>query len=400
MSATENAKPGQPGRFVVSSELKTVFSILMFIGVAGLVIGLIHDPKRVWMAYLLAFFYFTSLALGGVFFSALQHVTKAGWSVNIRRLTESLTSFLPFAALGAALFLIGAPKLYEWLNKTKVAADPILTGKEAYLSGPAFVVRLVLFFGVWLYFAKVLVGKSIAQDTSGDDSITYKLGKLSIAFLLFFALSYSLFSVDLLMSVQPHWFSTIYGVYTFAGLFQATMAFLILVILYLKKQNLLNGYVTEDHLHDLGKFLFAFTVFWAYIAFSQYMLIWYANLPAETIFIIPRCQGLWIPVSLLLLIGKFIVPFVALLPRWAKRTPAHLAAVSIWILAMQYLDLYWLVYPAYFKEAPKFGLYEIAIFAGFLGVFLFAVSRFLSRNNLVPIRDPRIRESLHHHVTY
>ncbi len=400
MSAIENAKPGQPGRFVVSSELKTAFSILMFVGVAGLVIGLMRDPKRVWMAYLLAFFYFTSLALGGVFFAAVQHVTKAGWSVNVRRLTESLTSFLPFAALGAVVFLIGAPKLYEWLDKAKVAADPVLSGKAIYLSGTSFVIRLVLFFGAWLYFAKMLVSKSIAQDTTGDDNNTHKLVNYSVAFLLFFALSYSLFSVDLLMSVQPDWFSTIYGVYTFAGLFQATMAFLILVILYLKKQNLLGGYVTEDHLHDLGKFLFAFTVFWAYIAFSQYMLIWYANLPEETIFIIPRCQGLWIPVSLLLLVGKFIVPFIALLPRWAKRSPTHLAAVSIWVLAMQYLDLYWLVYPAYFKEAPKFGLYEITIFAGFLGLFLFTVSRFLSRNNLVPIRDPRIDESLHHHVTY
>lgn len=398
--ANENAKPAQVGRYVVSTELKTVFSILMFLGLAGLVVGLIHDPQRVWMAYLLAFFYFTSLALGGVFFAALQHATKAGWSVNVRRLTEALTSFLPFAALAAAVFLIGAPKLYEWLDKAKVAADPILSGKSAYLGATSFVIRLVLFFGVWLYFAKVLVGKSIAQDSSGDENITHSLNKYSIAFLMFFALSYSLFSVDFLMSVEPHWYSTIYGVYLFAGLFQATMAFLILVILYLKKQNLLNGYVTEDHLHDLGKLLFAMTVFWAYIAFSQYMLIWYANLPEETKFIIPRCEGLWIPVSLLLLIGKFIVPFIALLPRWAKRVPAHLAAVSIWVLAMQYLDLYWLVYPAYFKHAPKFGLYEITIFAGFLGLFLYTVSRFLSRNNLVPIKDPRIHESLHHHVTY
>jgi hypothetical protein len=221
-----------------------------------------------------------------------------------------------------------------------------------------------------------------------------------VAFILLFALSYSLFSVDLIMSTEPHWFSTIFGVYCFAGLFQSTMAFVILMIVYLKGKGLLQGFVTEDHMHDLGKFLFAFSVFWAYIAFSQYMLIWYANLPEETGFIIHRTEGAWLPVSFLLLIGKFIVPFFALMPRWAKRTPNHIAAISIWVLVMQYVDLYWLVYPVYTHDHVTFGLYEIFVFLGFLGLFLFSVTRFLSRNKIVPVKDPRIQESLHHHVVY
>lgn len=388
------------GQYVVSPQMKTAYSILIFIGLAGLIVGLMRDPSRTWMAYLVSFFYFVTLALGGLFFAAIQHVTKAGWSVNVRRLSESFTSFLPFGAIAAAVFWVGAPKLYIWLDAAKVADDEALLHKASYLNGTFFTIRLVLFFGLWILFKKFLVGDSIKQDENGDERLTHRMLKRSIAFLLIFAFSYSFFAVDLLMSIDPTWFSTIFGVYAFAGLFQSTMAFMILTILYLHKKNLLVGVVTDDHMHDLGKFLFAFTVFWCYIAFSQYMLIWYANLPEETKFIIPRTEGQWLPLSLLLLIGKFFVPFLALLPRWAKRTPAHIAAISIWILAMQYLDIYWLIYPAKYGAEVHFGLYEICIYAGFLGVFLFAVNRFLSRNNLIPIRDPRIEESMHHHVVY
>jgi hypothetical protein len=395
-----NAAP-DAGHYIVSSRMKTVIAVCIFLGAVGFVVGLMKDPTRTWMAYLLPFFYFMSLALGGVFFTAIQHVTKAGWSVNVRRICESFSQFLPYGAAAAlAFFLFGAPRLYEWFDKAKVAEDALLQHKAGYLNPTFFVIRLALFFGLWLVFSKVMVGRSIKQDETGDPNITRKQVGLGIAFLLVFAISYSLFSVDLLMSVQPHWYSTIYGVYCFAGLFQTTMAVMILTILYLKSKGHLASYVNENHLHDLGKFLFAFTVFWAYIAFSQYMLIWYANLPEETMFIIPRTTGAWLPVSLLLLIGKFIVPFLALLPRWAKRNPAHLGALSIWILIMQYVDLYWLVYPAYHEEAPVFGLTEICLFVGFLGVFLFAVTRFLSLHNLVPKKDPRIEESLHHHVVY
>ena len=203
------------------------------------------------------------------------------------------------------------------------------------------------------------------------------------------------------MSLEAHWFSTIFGIYTFAGLFQATMASMLLFIFYIRKKGLLHGYVDENHIHDLGKFLFAFTVFWAYIAFSQYMLIWYANLPEETIFFMPRSHGSWVWVSLSLIVFKFIVPFIALLSRRAKRNPAMLGSVAVLILIMQFVDLYWLIYPNLNPEHELiFGFTEIAVFLGFIGGFVFVVSRFLSQNPLVPYSDPRIQESIHHHVTY
>ena len=390
-----------PGQYETSPRVKGVAAVLIFIGFIVFTVTLMQDYKRAWLAYLIPLFYFTSLALGGLFFSAIQHVTKAGWSVNIRRVIESLSSFLPFAALLTGAYVIfGSSKVYKWLNPEYVAADPILVHKEPYLNMSFFVIRTVLFFVLWYAYKRIIVGRSIAQDESGDENITHGLVGQSIAFILIFAFSYSFFSVDLLMSLEPHWFSTIFGVYTFAGLFQSTLAFLIISLLYMKKKGLMEGYVTSDHLHDLGKFLFAFTVFWAYIAFSQYMLIWYANLPEETLFIIPRSENGWVYVSIFLLLFKFIVPFLALLPRWAKRTPAHLIAVSCLILVMQYVDLYWLVYPTFYQETPKFGLSEIGIFLGFAGIFILSVTKFWSSNRLVPLKDPRIQESMHHHVVY
>ena len=389
-----------PGQFTITPRMKTAYSVFMFVGLMGFALLLINDQKRAWLSFLVPFFYFTSLALGGLFFASIQHMTKAGWSVNVRRIPEAFTSFLPLAAISGLILLIGSGKLYKWMDAAYVAADPIVSGKTGYLNFTFFVIRLVLFFAGWLYFSKVIIGRSLEQDKTGDVNLTHKQVGTSISFVLFFALSYSFFSVDLLMSLEPHWFSTIYGVYAFAGLFQSTLAFTILFILYMRKHGLLGGFVTEDHLHDLGKFLFAFTVFWAYIAYSQYMLIWYANLPEETGFIITRSENVWLWVSGLLILGKFIVPFIALLPRWAKRTPAHLGAVSVLILVMQYVDLYWLAYPNFYKEEIKFPLAEIAVFLGFLGVFLMCVTKFLSRNNIVPVKDPRIGESMHHHVVY
>ncbi len=390
-----------PGPMVVSSRLKTIFAILIFVGLAGFIVGLISNADRAWHAYLVAMFYFVSLALGGIFFAAIQYITSAGWSVTVRRFSEAFSAFLPLAGVLVIIFAVfGASHIYEWLNAAAVAHDELLQHKSAYLNGPFFWVRTLVFLAIWLGFAHVLVNKSTQQDKTGDAQLTLSATKPAIIFVLLFALSYTFFSIDTLMSLDPHWFSTIYGVYCFGGLFQSTMAAMILVTIYFMNKGQLQGFVDENHLHDLGKFLFAFTVFWAYIAFSQYMLMWYANLPEETTFFIPRSQGSWMVVSLGLLIFKFVVPFFALLPRWAKRSTTHLTAVSCLILIMQFVDIYWLVYPQFNEHEPVFGLTEICAFCAVLGLFLFAVTRFLSKNSIVAYRDPRLHEAMHHHVTY
>jgi hypothetical protein len=373
----------------------------MFIGLVIFVIGLIVNQERIWQSYLTSYFYFTSLALGGLFFVAIQHATNAGWSVNIRRIPEAFTSFLPIAAVGGIILLIaGAKYLYPWLDAQLVAQDRILAKKVAYLNSGFFWVRMLAYFAVWLVFARFLVKKSLKQDEGGHDQLTFTNGKIAIGFLVSFALTYSLFSVDMLMSLEPHWFSTIFGIYCFAGLFQSALAFMVILLVWLMKRGVLRGFVNDNHLHDLGKYLFAFTVFYAYIAFSQFMLIWYANLPEETGFYLHRAHGGWMAISYLLLIGKFVVPFFALLPQKAKRNGEWLTVIAGLILVMQFVEFYWLVYPNFNDGEVVFGIWEIGPLAGFLGLFLYSIFGFLGKNSVVPLRDPRIDESIHHHVTY
>ncbi len=390
-----------PQKFQISNLSRLVMVILAALGVATMIAAFFVDRERAWHSYLVSFFYFTTLAMGGLFFAAIQHATSAGWSVNVRRVAESLTAFLPLIfVLGLPIVFLANQNLYLWLDSAAVAKDAILSGKAAYLNKSFFIVRFVLFAGLWMFFAKKIVGFSLKQDEDGSETWTAKALKWSVAYLLVFALSFSLFSVDLLMSLQPHWFSTIFGVYCFAGMFQSTMALMCLICLFIIKNGWSNGLITMEHVHDLAKFTKAFTVFWAYIAFSQFMLIWYANLPEETIFYLERANGSWLYMSVGLLVFRFVVPFLALLPRWAKRTPGHLAAVCVLILVMQYVDLFWLVYPNYTTEHVAFSWMEIGVFLGFAGAFGLAVTGFLSRYNLTPLKDPRKHESNAHHVVY
>lgn len=399
MAHTHSAHPVNPGKYVASKGTKTIYSVLIFVGLLLFVVGLFKDQTRTWYSFLTSYFYFTSLALGGLFFAAIQHVAKAGWSVNVRRLAESMTAYLPIAAIGGLVLLFGAKELYIWLDSATVANDPLIQGKSAYLNMTFFVIRMVVFFVAWLIFRHLIIGSSLKQDIDGDEKHTLRNVGYSVAFLLVFSLSYSLFSVDTLMSLQPHWYSTIWGVYCFAGLFQSSLAVITIMSIIMMRKGLVRGLISEDHLHDLGKFLKGFTVFMAYIGFSQFLLIWYANLPEETIFYLARASGGWMAVSMALLVFKFIVPFILLLPKAAKRTPGHLVLVSVIILIMQYVDIHWMVYPN-FSEQVVFSWQEVGSFMLLGGLFLWSVTSFLSKHNLVPVKDPRIDESIHHHVTY
>ena len=385
-------------KFETPQALNTTIYVSICIGLLGLIYGLAKDPERLWTSYLVAFFFFACLGIGGLFFIAFNHITRAGWSASIRRLAEALTSFLPAMLIGSLVLVVGFKYLYAWADPTQ--AYRMTGGKAIYLAPWFVIVRLVIFAVGCLIFKNILVGNSLKQDQSGDVKLTQKNGVYSIGFIAFFAIFFSLFSIDLLMSLLPSWYSTIYGIYTFAGMVQATMAVLAIMIVWLKNSKWIQGYITVEHQHDIGKFLKGFTIFWAYIAFSQFMLIWYANIPEETEFYLMRSHSGWLMVSFGLLIFRFIVPFLVLLPREAKRNDANLVGISILVLVMQYVDIYWLVYPNFFEGSPKFGFLEIALFVGFAGVFLKLLTGFMSKNNLVAIKDPRMHEALNHHVTY
>jgi len=387
-------------KFVPSQGLKTAAFGMTALGALGFLIGMIQNQERLWTSYLVAFFFVATLSLGGLFFTAIQNLTKAGWSVSIRRFSEGMTAFLPILIIGSLVLLIGLKKLYPWANPEIVASNPVIQAKTAYLNVGFLIVRLLIFTLGMFFFGRKIVGNSLKQDQNGDHSYTLNNVGWSIAWVLFFAISFSLFSVDLLMSLLPSWYSTIFGVYTFAGLFQSSLAFLLLIMLYFRKTGEVQGYYGLDHMHDVAKFMKGFTVFWAYIAFSQFMLIWYANIPEETEFYLMRAEGGWMAISFGLLFFRFIIPFLALLPRGVKRDTKMLPWLCLLILVMQYMDIYWLVYPNFFEGHVTFGFYEIAMLALFLGLFLLMMIKFFQKNNLVAIKDPRMHEALSHHVTY
>ncbi len=370
----------------------------ILIGIIAAVFGLFNNPERMWTAYLVAFFYFASMGLGGLFFLSFSNASKAGWHSSIKRLAESFTQFLPYMVVTSIVMILGYKYLYSWADPTQI--HRMTGGKEIYLNFWFVVARVIIFGLGCLAFKHMIVGNSIKQDQNGDVKYTEKNVGNSIGFIAFFALFFTMFSIDLLMSLLPSWYSTIYGIYMFAGMLQSTFAMLALVVIFFKNSKFVSGYITVEHQHDVAKFLKGFTVFWAYIAFSQFMLIWYANIPEETEFYLMRSHSGWIVVSIGLLIFRFIVPFLALLPREAKRNDMNLAAVAILVLVMQYIDIYWQVYPNFNDGVPVFGFYEIALFLGFFGLFAVAATQFLSKNNIVAIKDPRLHEAIKHHVTY
>jgi hypothetical protein len=387
-------------KFEAPAKLKTLSFALVALGLLTFIVGLMKNQDRLWTSYLVAFFFFSCLGLSGMFWIAINNIAKAGWSVTIRRYAEATTSFMPAILIGGLILLLGFKNLFPWANPEIVANNPVIAAKTAYLNTGFFVVRLFVFALGCMAFRYVIVGNSLKQDAGGGDGLTSKNVGFSIGFILFFALAFSFFSVDLLMSLLPTWYSTIFGIYCFAGLFQAGLAFLSIVIVLMKRHGLVKGYVTDEHQHDVAKYLKGFTVFWAYIAFSQFMLIWYANLPEETEYYIMRSQNGWMAISTLLLIFRFIVPFLALLPRALKRNDNHLLLISGLVLVMQYVDIYWMVYPNFFDGHVVFGFWEVGIFAGFAGIFLLGIMKFWSKNSLVPLKDPRIHEAINHHVSY
>jgi hypothetical protein len=389
------------GKFVAPMALKGTAHGLTTIGVLVFLMGVTKDPQAMWPGYLTAFFFVSCLGMGGLFWAAINSITKAGWSSSIRRIVEGMTSFIPVIPIGGLLILfVGLKYLYPWARPEEIAAEPAIAAKTAYLNPGFAAVRLLIFGLGSLFFGAKIIGNSLKQDATGDENLTLKTVGWSIAFILFFALSFSFFSVDFLMSLLPSWYSTIFGIYCFAGLFQSSLAFMILLLIFFQRSGMVQGYYNQEHIHDVAKFMKGFTVFWAYIAFSQFMLIWYANIPEETEFYLMRSQNGWMMVSMALLVFKFIVPFLALLPRAAKRNQGHLILVACLILVMQYVDIFWLVKPNFQNNQMSFGIYDIGLLAGFLGIFLLGLMRFYGKHSLVALKDPRLHEALHHEVTY
>ena len=372
-------------------------AILISIGI-GFVMG--DNLKRFFFSYVQNYVFFTSLGLGALFFVMLQHLTRASWSVVVRRLAEIISGSLPFMALLAlpiiVPMLMGNSELYYWLDPAIREHDPLVAHKVGYLNLPFFIIRMVLYFAVWTWLSQLFLKASTRQDQSGDPKITLKLWRMSAPGIALFALTSTFFAFDLLMSLDPHWFSTIYGVYFFAGSMLGFFGLLVISSIWLQASGRLRQVITVEHYHDLGKLLFAFVFFWGYIAFSQYMLYWYANIPEETGWYLRRQTGEWTTFSWFFLAFHLLIPFAILLSRLLKRRKRLLVFWALWLLVAHWIDMYYLVMPEY---APGSGdvpwhILDLTCLLGVGGMFAaFCLWRAAGRS-LVPLKDPMLADSL------
>ncbi|MFH1699381.1 MAG: hypothetical protein ABIE07_02240 [Candidatus Zixiibacteriota bacterium] len=367
------------------------------LGIAGLVVSLIGyfvDNDQFFFSYLTSFAFWFTLSAGALFFAMVHHLTGATWSVVLRRLTENIMLMLPLMIIFFLPILFGAHSLYHWTHVDAVAQDALLMGKQPYLNMSFFVIRSFIYFAIWIILIFLLRKYSLRQDDGHTEKIRQKFGRVSAPGMILFALSLTFASFDWLMSLDPHWYSTIYGVYIFSGGLVGFLTFTTLILMYLRNRGVLANVVTIEHYHDLGKLTFAFMVFWGYMAFSQYFLIWYANIPEETIWFLHRWEGSWKAVSLLLVFGNFVIPFFILITRGAKRQLVSLKILAGWLLFMHYVDMYWLIIPTYHQHGFYLSWMDISTFIGIGGIcFWFFWSRFVS-HPIVPIRDPRLEDSI------
>jgi hypothetical protein len=389
-------KRDRPASTELANTARTISMVLAAIGLIAAAAGAFIAPTRMWASWLLAAYYALGIGLAGLCFVAIHYTTGSTWSVAIRRVPESLAGTLPFSIAMMAILFVAHPQLYGWTSDATLASstEPATAFKQLWLSRPFFLARAVVYSGIWILFAAMIRKRSRRQDEDGDPRWTHENVRLSAAFLVLFGITLTLASFDWLMSLEYHWFSTIFGVYNFAGLFQSGLAVIILVALWLERTGPLKDVLNEGHLHDLGKLLFAFTVFWAYIWFSQYMLIWYTNIPEESSYFIRREHGRWFPLFILNIFLNFVIPFVVLLRRDMKRHRQAIAIVAAIVLLGRWLDIYLMIFPGIVGESPTLGSWELGLTLGGIGAFGLVLSRVLSGAPAVPLADPDLVESL------
>ena len=338
------------------------------------------------------FMFMASLAGGAVFLIALEYLAGAVWSVPMRRVNEMLAALVFVVPLVAIPMFFNMHDLFHWTHAEVVKADPVLSGKQPYLNVEFFVIRFAAIFVLWWIFAFFFRRNSSKQDTTRDPNLTKINIRLGALFMPVFAITVTILAVDWAMSLEPHWFSTIFGVYYFSGTVLAAVAAGTYIIVRLHEAGALPN-LRRDHFYSLGALQFAFVNFWAYIAFSQFLLIWYANLPEETYWFMARWKNGWEIVSILLIVVQFAVPYFFLLSQDSKMDPRRLKFMSLWIVAAHFVDLYWLIMPTYTKEFA-IGWIELGFPLVAIGLVIVVVAFLMKRTNLVPIGDPKLQRGL------
>ncbi len=384
----------------VVAELGRVQQRGLIVGLAGLAIGgvgALLQPAQFLPSWLIGFTLCLGLTLGSLSLLMLQHMTGGNWGMAARRMFEAASRQLPYCVLLFIPVALMLPKLYLWAQPDAVRADEILQHKHVYLNVPFFLIRAGFYFLLWYGCAYYLTSWSDAQDRGEvgvTEADTRRFRVISGPGLVAFVVTMSLAAVDWLMSLDPHWYSTIFGFIIVVGQGLCALSFAVAIVALVADREPLSSVIGPGHFHDLGKLMLAFVMLWAYLSFSQFLIIWAGNLPEEIPFYLKRLRGGWQYVSLLIVVGHFALPFSLLLSRNLKRQPWRLARVAWFIIAMRFVDIIWLIGPTFNQSGFPVSLANVAIPIGLAGIWFYLVTGQLRRRPLVPINDPFFKEML------
>ncbi len=401
MGHLDIATVADPGPAPISQGFRQTLWVALAIGVVLFLLGTKFDPGRVWRGVLVNYLFFLILGLGGLFLVALEYVASTTWSVVFRRLAESAASYLPWALLLSPLLMLAAPHLYPWAQHgfhfKRVA-------KQSYYRLGYFDFRTGLFVAIWAAFGTFFIGRSLKQDKEGGQGnlrvpkgwgkLSSKNGRMAAFYIPVFAITFTLASADWVMSLQTGWSSSMFGVYAFAGMFEAAFALTVVVAIMMRRRGWLGEIVTDHHYVDLTRMMHAFCIFMVYIGFEQYFIIWYSNQTDETAFFHRRLMGGWSWLFLFLVLAKWAVPFVVLMVQKLRTKEGVILTMAWLVLIAEYCDVYWLVMPAHYAHFVLPSWSDLGAFLLFFAVFSLSMCRLLRKHSTVPIGDPKLVNSV------
>lgn len=370
-------------------KLLLIGSLLGLAGIASTYVA--SGPERFWVNWILWFLFILTAGLGCMFIVALEHMVGARWSTPLRRVPERLSSLTLLMVPAVLVGLLSLPVLYSW-TRPESLEDPVIAGKAVWLNVPFFSLRAVFCLALWVLSYRVFVTGSVRQDRHRDPRFNLRARRFAPLFMAIFGITLTVIAFDWISSLDPAWYSDIFGVYLFAGTFLAGLAATTLAVLYLQRRGRLRE-IRPDHMYSLGGFLFAFIVFWSYIGFAQYLLMWYANMPEEVFWYKARLSGGYGVILLALAALHFLVPFFVLLARDSKSDSRFLFGASALILVSHFLDLYWMIFPTAAK-GPVFGWQELSFALLFISAALIWIRRSMNRGEDMPVGDPMLGEGL------
>ncbi len=379
----------------ISKNYKLLIYILIGIGVVSFALGFVFDAKRTWANYLLNNYYFLSIAVGAAFFGAIQYITNSGWSAAFKRIPEAMAAYIPFAGVFFLIMYFGMHSIFEWTHEEVLQHDELIQHKSPYLNVPFFFIRVIVFFAVWTILSKLLRKFSLKEDEVGGLHYFEKSELYSKIFIFIIAITFTLFAVDMLLSLDPHWFSTLFAAKSFIAAFLHGSSIITLIVIILNRTGNFD-ILNRSHLHDFTRYIFMTSIVWGYFNFAEFMLIWYGNIPEETIWYVERWYGAYKVLFFVNIILNWFIPFMVLMPRKTSRSKLIIFPVIIVLMVGQYTELYYIIWPNVVHEA-KFGLLEIGTFLGYAGIFSLVVTNWLAKASLVPKNHPYLQESLHHH---